>query len=234
MKILAIDSSSKPASASVVADGKVLCEVFVNNGFTHSKTLMPVISDVLKHSESKLNEIDLCAVITGPGSFTGVRIGVAAAKGICFDLGIPCVSVSTLEAMAYNLACVKGYVCAVMDARCSQVYTATFKCSNGVERLTEDRAISISELIEHFKSLDGDVYILGDGAALVYTKLLIENAELSNRVCLVNENNRYQKSSSAAACAERMNAESYVKPDELVPVYLRLPQAERELKNKLK
>lgn len=234
MKILAIDSSSKPASASVVADGRVLCEVFVNNGFTHSKTLMPVINDVMKHAEASLNEIDLCAVVTGPGSFTGVRIGVAAAKGICFNLGIPCAGVSTLEAMAYNLACVKGYVCAIMDARCSQVYTATFRCGNGVERISEDRAISISELIEHFKALDGDVYILGDGASLVYSKLLVENEELKGKVNLVNENNRYQKSSSAAACAEQLSAQSYVSPDELVPVYLRLPQAERELKNKLK
>lgn len=234
MKILAIDSSSKPASASVTEDGKVLCEVFVNNGFTHSKTLMPVINDVLKHAEASLDEIDLCAVVTGPGSFTGVRIGVAAAKGLCFNLGIPCVSISTLEAMAYNLSCVKGYVCAVMDARCSQVYTATFRCGNGVERLTEDRAISISELIKHFEALDGDVYILGDGAALVYSKLLVVNSELTSKVSLVNENNRYQKSSSAAACAEQSKLESYVNPDELVPVYLRLPQAERELKNKLK
>ena len=234
MKILAIDSSSKPASASVVADGKLLCEVFVNNGFTHSKTLMPVINDVMKHSEVSLNEIDLCAVVTGPGSFTGVRIGVAAAKGLCFNLGIPCVSISTLEAMAYNLSCVKGYVCSIMDARCSQVYTATFRCGDCVERVTQDRAISINELIEQLKALDGDVYILGDGASLVYAKLLIENEELKGKVTLVNENNRYQKSSSAATCAESMSNECYVKPDELVPVYLRLPQAERELKNKLK
>lgn len=232
MKILAIDSSSKPASASVVEDGKVLCEVFVNNGLTHSRTLMPVIKSVLEHSESTLNEIDLCAVVTGPGSFTGVRIGVAAAKGLCFDSDIPCVGISTLEAMAYNLSCVKGYVCAIMDARCSQVYTATFKCGAGVERITEDRAISIDDLIKHFDELDSDVYILGDGAALVYSKVLVSGE--NSKVILVNENNRYQKSSSAALCAMEKEAENYVKPDELVPVYLRLPQAERELKNKLK
>lgn len=234
MKILAIDSSSKPASASVVVDDRLLCEVFVNNGFTHSKTLMPVINDVLKHSEISIDEIDLCAVVTGPGSFTGVRIGVAAAKGICFDSGIQCVSVSTLEAMAYNLACVKGYVCSVMDARCSQVYTATFRCNGSVERITEDRAISISDLIVHLSSLDDNIYILGDGAFIVYSKILAEYPELGGKVILVNENNRYQKSSSAAAVAAGAQKEKYIKPDELVPVYLRLPQAERELKNKLK
>lgn len=228
MKILAIDSSSKPASASVVKDGKVLCEVFVNNGLTHSRTLMPVVKSVMEHSESSLNEIDLCAVVTGPGSFTGVRIGVAAAKGICFDLGVPCVGISTLEAMAYNLSCVNGYVCAIMDARCSQVYTATFKCGNGVERITEDRAISIDDLINHFAELDGDIYILGDGASLVYSKLAV--LEESSSIILVNENNRYQRSSSAAMCAAEKSAENYVKADELMPVYLRLPQAERELK----
>ncbi len=232
MKILSLDSSSKPASASVTCDGKVLCEVFVNNGLTHSSTLMPVIKSVLERSETSLKEIDLLSVVTGPGSFTGVRIGVATAKGLCFNFEIPCVGISTLEAMAYNLSCVKGYVCAVMDARCSQVYTATFKCGDSVERLTEDRAISIDDLISHLGELDGDVYLLGDGAALVYSK--ISSLDELNNIVLVNENNRYQKSSSAAACAIKKSCGDYVKADELVPVYLRLPQAERELKNKLK
>ncbi len=234
MNVLSIDSSSKPASASVVSNGKVLCEVFVNNGFTHSKTLMPVISDVLKHSDLSLNAIDLCAVVTGPGSFTGVRIGVAAAKGVCFNLDIPCIGISTLEAMAYNLSCVKGYVCSIMDARCSQVYTATFRCGSEVERITGDRAISIDELIRHFSDLNENIYVLGDGASLVYSKICAEQPELTEKVILVNENNRYQKSSSAAICASLRQAEEYVQADELVPVYLRLPQAERELKNKLK
>ncbi len=228
MKILAIDSSSKPASASVTDDGKVLSEVFVNNGLTHSRTLMPVIDSVLKFSETKLEDIDLCAVVTGPGSFTGVRIGVAAAKGLCFTNNISCIGISTLECMAYNLSCVDGYVCAIMDARCSQVYTATFKCGDTVERVTQDRAISIDELIDHFNELDGKVYILGDGAALVYSKLTN-----NSKVILVNENNRYQKSSSAALCAMTKDSGEYVSADSLVPVYLRLPQAQRELKNKL-
>ncbi len=229
MKILAIDSTSKPASASFTENGRVICEVFVNNGLTHSKTLMPVIDSVLKFSEISVNELDLFAVVTGPGSFTGVRIGVVAAKGICFKDDIPCVGVSTLECMAYNLASIDGYVCAIMDARCSQVYTATFSCGESVKRITEDRAISIDELVSHFNELQGNIYLLGDGAALVYSK--IKN---KNNIYLVNENNRYQKSSSAALLAESLSDESYIKPDELVPIYLRLPQAERELKNKLK
>lgn len=229
MKILAVDSSSKPASASVVSDGRLLSEVFVNNGFTHSKTLMPVINDVLCHSDITLDEIDLCAVVTGPGSFTGVRIGVAAAKGLCFTNDIKCVGVSALECMAYNLAAIDGYVCSIMDARCSQVYTATFRCGKNIERVTEDRAISIDELLEHLKNLGNTVYILGDGAQLVYSK-----AENLSNVILVNENNRYQKSSSAAFCALNKSENDYINADSLVPTYLRLPQAERELKNKLK
>lgn len=232
MKILAIDSSSKPASACLLNDGKVLSEVFVNNGFTHSKTLMPVIKSVLDHSETSLKDVDLCAVVTGPGSFTGVRIGVAAAKGLCFDSETPCVGISTLEALAYNMGRVNGYVCAIMDARCSQVYTATFRCGNEVKRITQDRAISIDELIQHFSELDEDVYLLGDGASLVYSKLTEKNEV--NNIFLVNDNNRYQRSSSAAICATTKAQNDYVDSDKLVPVYLRLPQAERELKNKLK
>ncbi len=229
MKILSIDSSSKPASASVVSDGKLLGEVFINNGFTHSKTLMPVVNSVLSLSEVDLNEIDLCAVVTGPGSFTGVRIGVAAAKGLCFKENIACVGVSTLESMAYNLSCVEGFVCSVMDARCSQVYTATFHCGEKVERITPDRAISIDELLTHFNELNGKIYLLGDGAELVYKK-----CEENKNIVLVNENNRYQKSSSAAFCALEKSVDDYISADLLNPQYLRLPQAERELKNKLK
>ncbi len=228
MNILAIDSSSKPASACVLSDGRLLGEVFVNNGFTHSKTLMPVIDSVLHLSEVALCDIDLCAVVTGPGSFTGVRIGVAAAKGLCFCNDIDCVSISTLECMAYNLSCVDGYACSIMDARCSQVYTATFKCGNSVERITPDRAVSIDELLKHLDSLDGKVYLLGDGAHLVYAK--VNDKE---KTVLVNENNRYQKSSSAAVCATLKNKADYIKADDLNPQYLRLPQAERELNNKL-
>lgn len=229
MKILAIDSSSKPASAAVVEDGKVISEVFVNNGLTHSRTLMPVIDGALKYSELSVDDIDLCAVVTGPGSFTGVRIGVAAAKGICFKNDISCVSVSTLESMAYNLSGINGYVCSIMDARCSQVYTATFKCGNEVNRITEDRAISITELIGHLNSLENDVYLLGDGASLVYSQITDKD-----KIHLINENNRYQRSSSAGLYAQTVNSDNYIKADDLVPTYLRLPQAERELKNKLK
>lgn len=227
MKILAIDSSSKPASAAVSDDTHLLSEVFSNNGFTHSKTLMNAVKDAIDLACISVDDIDLIACVTGPGSFTGIRIGVACAKGIAFPKSIPCIGISTLEAMAYNAASFDGYVCAVMDARCSQVYTATFKVHfNIVERITEDRAISIDSLIDDLDSLDGTVYLLGDGAHL------IKNKTDNDRFVLINENLRFQRASGALYAA--LNKKEYIAPDELLPVYLRLPQAERELKNKLK
>ncbi|MCQ2470891.1 MAG: tRNA (adenosine(37)-N6)-threonylcarbamoyltransferase complex dimerization subunit type 1 TsaB [Clostridia bacterium] len=227
MKILAIDSSSKPASAAVADDSHILSEVYVNNGFTHSKTLMNVVKDAIDLSDIDVSDIDLIVCVTGPGSFTGVRIGVACAKGIAFPNNTPCVGISTLEAMAYNCMSFDGYVCAIMDARCSQIYTATFKVHFGtVERITEDRAVSISQLVEELKALDSVVYLLGDGAHL------IKKAADDEKFILTNESIRYQKASGALYAA--LNKTDYIAPDQLVPVYLRLPQAERELKNKLK
>lgn len=226
MKILAIDSSSKPASAAVADGEHILSEVYVNNGFTHSKTLMNVAKSAIELSGISVNDIELIACVTGPGSFTGIRIGVACAKGIAFPNNIPCIGISTLEAMAYNCASFDGYACAVMDARCSQVYTATFKVHFGkIERITEDRAISIDSLIDELNSLNNTVYLLGDGAHLIKNKT-------NNDFILLNENLRYQKASGALLAA--LDKKEYIAPDELVPVYLRLPQAERELKNKLK
>ena len=167
MKILGVDSSSSPASASVVCDGKILSEVYVNNGLTHSKTLMSVIDRALVFAGITADDIDSVAVAAGPGSFTGVRIGVSCAKGIAFERDIPCAAISTLEMLAYNLLSVEGTVCAVMDARCSQVYTATFKSHNGsITRITEDRAISIAELDGHLKNIDGKVYLVSPETAV--------------------------------------------------------------------
>ena len=228
MKILSIDSSSVCASAAVAADGKVLAEVFVNNGFTHSVTLMNVIRQALTLSGVPLTDIDRIACVTGPGSFTGVRIGVACAKGLAFPGEIPCISVSTLETFPYNLSCVEGYVCGVMDARCRQVYTALFRVSGGVvTRCTADEAVAIDTLTASLEKLDGDIYLLGDGAHLVKAQMP------QDRVKLVNANNRYQRASSAALAAMQ-KAEDVLDAAQLVPCYLRLPQAERELNNKRK
>ena len=230
MNILAVDSSSKPASSAVVKDGRLISEIFVNNSMTHSRTLMSVIDKSLEFADITLSDIDLIACITGPGSFTGVRIGVACVKGLAFSNSIPCVGISALEAMAYNYSGVDAYVCSVMDARCSQVYTALFSCENGtVSRLSADEAISIAELCKRIDKLNKTVYLVGDGVELVFSQY-----QGSADVRLSSQLLRYQRSSSAAFAAMNMNPDEYTAPELLAPIYLRLPQAQRELKNKLK
>ncbi len=229
MKILGIDSSAKSASVAITENGKILSSFFVNTGLTHSQTLMPMIDNALKCADIKLEEIDLIAVNKGPGSFTGVRIGVAAAKGIADTASIKCCGVSTLESMVYNLLPFDCIACAVMDARCNQVYTALFKIENGkVLRITDDTALSVDELGRQLNEYDLPVILVGDGAELCY-KILntdVENPSLSF------EAYRYQNAVGVCFAAE--NTDKYTDAFELVPEYLRLPQAERELKNKLK
>lgn len=231
MKILAIDTSAVAASAAIAQEDKLIGEFYVNTGITHSQTLMPMLDELLKTSKTDIKEIDAVAVNAGPGSFTGVRIGVAAAKGIAFPADIKCVSVSTLHSMAYNLLACDCVVCAVMDARCSQVYNALFRNTRGkVERLTEDRAMSIEELCEELKSYNERIILVGDGTSICYEFM---KDKLSN-VEPAPENIRYQKASSTAMAAfEKINNAQFVSCEELMPTYLRLPQAQRELNKKL-
>ncbi len=230
MKILGIDSSAKSASAAILDNGRIVSSFYINTGLTHSQTLLPMIESVLSCSATKLGEIDFVAVNHGPGSFTGVRIGVAAAKGICDPLNIKVCGVSTLESMAYNLLENDCIACAVMDARCSQVYTALFDITDGeVRRLTDDTAMSIDELGELLKKYDKVKIFVGDGAELCYNKLGAEDISLK----LATEACRFQN--AVGVCLAGINhIDECVSADKIVPEYLRLPQAERELKNKLK
>lgn len=227
MKILSLDSSSVTASVSVTENGKILAEGFVNNGLTHSQTLMPLVHEVLEKSGVLIKDIDLFAVTYGPGSFTGVRIGIASVKGMADALNKPCVPISSLEAAAEPFRGSGAYVCAVMDARCSQVYTASFYEGH---RLCDDRAIYIEQLGEELKQAGHDIILTGDGAALCYEKLKDTVPDLST----ADENICYIHASSIGFIAERRisNGENTVKSKELIPFYLRLPQAERELRNK--
>ena len=227
MKILSIDSSSVSASAAVTENGKILAEEFVNNGYTHSVTLMPIIEKVLKNSKSSVADIDLLAITNGPGSFTGVRIGIASAKGICDAANISCFAVSTLEAIATPLSTKNVLAVSVMDARCNQVYTASFYMG---KRETEDRAILISELMNELKNEKRDIVFIGDGSLMCYDIL---KSELSN-ISVVDEEIRLIHASNIALLAEEKIAdgESTLKSEDLLPFYLRLPQAERELRAK--
>lgn len=231
MKILAVDTSATAASVAVAEENKLIGEFSINTALTHSQTLMPMVDELLKNTGLSVNNIDAVAVNAGPGSFTGVRIGVAAVKGIAFPKNLPCVSVSTLESMAYNMLGNDCIVCSVMDARCSQVYNALFRVKGcTVTRMTDDRALSLTDLKNELRNINEKVVLVGDGAVLC-SKFLGE--ELEN-IMLAPFNNRIQTASSVAYAAfEKINNGETVKADELMPVYLRLPQAQRELNKKL-
>ena len=231
MKILAVDTSATAASVAVAEENKLIGEFSINTALTHSQTLMAMVDELLKNTGLSVNDIDAAAVNAGPGSFTGVRIGVAAVKGIAFPKNLPCVSVSTLESMAYNMLGNDCIVCSVMDARCSQVYNALFRVKGcTVTRMTDDRALSLTDLKNELQNINEKVVLVGDGAVLC-SKFLGE--ELEN-IMLAPFNNRIQTASSVAYAAfEKINNGETVKADELMPVYLRLPQAQRELNKKL-
>lgn len=225
MLILGIESSAVAASAAVAQDGRLLGEFFVNTKQTHSQTLLPMVDALLKNLGIVCGNLDCIAVTNGPGSFTGVRIGVTCVKGLALPHSIPCCGVSTLEAIAYGGVGYPGsIICAVMDARCGQVYNALFEVTEqGLARLTEDRAISIRELGEQCREYGKRLLLLGDGAALCHREFAPWGARLAPEAV------RFQRAGSVALLAE---GRQWVTSDELLPIYLRMPQAERELKAK--
>ena len=226
MKILALETSAKSVSAAVVENGAVLASSYQNTGLTHSRTLMPLVDGMLKAAELSLDAMGLVAVAQGPGSFTGLRIGVSAAKGLAWAKELPCCGVSTLLAMAQNLRHMDGTIVCAMDARRNQVYNAVFRAENGqLTRLTEDRAVSLAELAEELKNKEGAKFVVGDGAKLCYTYLTQQGIPCRMApAALVMQN-----AVGVGLAAEELAAEGKtVSSQELVPVYLRLSQAERE------
>lgn len=229
MVVLCVESSATVASSAVIENDKVLSEVFLNVGLTHSQTLMSTILTALRNANKSIDEIDLIAVTNGPGSFTGIRIGISSVKGLAFTNNIPCCAVSTLESLAFNIPFFDGIICPVMDARCNQVYTAFFeKNNNKLVRLSEDEAISIENLEKKLKILNKNVIFVGDGAKICYNFLSKSNLNLY----LPSENLLFQRASSAGFCA--ISSGIKTSHDKLLPLYLRLPQAQRELNDKLK
>lgn len=226
MKILAFETSAKAASAAVMADGKLLAECYQNTGLTHSQTLMVMAEHLLQQCGKTVADVSAVAVAAGPGSFTGVRIGVAAAKGFAWGGELPCYGVSTLEAMALSLGAYQGYVCPVMDARRSQVYNALFYVNQGqLERITEDRAISLEQLKQELLALKEPVFLVGDGSILTYRTL---SEEVPNLV-LPPEHRMHQRAVGVALlAAQKIAAGEPGDGAALTPNYLRLSQAERE------
>ena len=232
MLTLAFETSAKAASVALMENGKLLGESYQNTGLTHSQTLMVMAEDLLKQCGKKVADLTAVAVAEGPGSFTGVRIGVAAAKGLSWGGELPCYGVSTLEAMAVSLGIYEGHICACMDARRSQVYNALFLVSGGtVERITDDRAIALTDLKTDLEHIDGPIYLVGDGAPLTHKTL---SSEISNLI-LPPEHRMHQRAVGVAILAEQM-CEAGEKGDgnALSPNYLRLSQAERERAEKMK
>ena len=167
--ILGIDSSAITAGCALYDGGKIVAEQFLNTRHTHSETLLPMVKSMLDGAKITLSEVDGIALTTGPGSFTGLRIGISCVKGMCFGTDLPCVPVSTLEAVAYNFVQIDGIICTCMDARCKQVYNALFRSENGViMRLCGDRAVTLAELSEELSALGERVILAGDGAELTH------------------------------------------------------------------
>ena len=227
MKILAIDSSGMVASAAVVEEEKVLAEFTVNNKKTHSQTLLPMIETLQKTLELPVQEIDAVAVAKGPGSFTGLRIGSATAKGIALAVGCPVVEVSTLEAMAYQLCGTDAVICPMMDARRSQVYTALFEYrESSFCRLTEDAALPVDAVIAQLNEKGRKALLLGDGVP-VYEDKIRESLRVSCQFVPAFAS-RQRAAALGILALEYARSGRLTDPDLHRPAYLRLSQAERE------
>ncbi len=227
MKILAVESSAKSASVCIFEDGKLIAENFQNCGHTHSKTLLPMIENIFESTGYSLSDINLLAVALGPGSFTGIRIGISVIKGLAFGCDLPCLGASTLEAMAYNYPQENHIICPVMDARGNQVYNALFTFDNGIlTRLCDDRAISIACLKDELCTFDKPVLLVGDGAEICFNAFADSTFDFK----LSPPHLLYQRAYGVAlACYEKQK--QGILPyshHNLTPEYLRLPQAERE------
>ena len=229
MKILSLDTTAEVCTAAICDDRHLVAEMTVNTGNTHSQTLLPVVEQILKISENGIDDIDCFACSTGPGSFTGVRIGVATIKGIAYGRNKPCVSVSTLEALAYNLIGYNGIICPVMNARRNQVYNALFECNGGaLTRMCPDRALSIDELDEELSALNKPIYLVGDGYDITLRGFKKTAPEF------VPERMRVQSAYSVACCAlQKYDSGEVLTDGEIAPIYLRPSQAERERNEKL-
>ena len=229
MKILALDSTAVVGTVALCEDQKLIAHYTLNTGNTHSQTLLPMIESALRSAEWEIDDLDLFAVSNGPGSFTGVRIGVATIKGLAFGKDIPCAGVSTLEALAYNLRYYTGILCPVMNARRAQVYNALFSCENGVlTRLCPDRAIAIADLDAELAAMQQPVYLVGDGYDIT------AEGFAQTQITPVPEELRVQSGYSVAMCGLAAYQRGEATNDtELAVVYLRPSQAERERNEKL-
>lgn len=224
MKILAIDSSAVVASAALCEDGELIALTTLNTGNTHSENLLSAVDFLMEKAGIAPSQIDIFACSNGPGSFTGVRIGVSLIKGLAFGRGKCCAGVSTLHALAMNIDDRVGIICPVMDARRSQLYNALFRCDGyKLTRLCPDRIIAAEDLKNELASYNEPIYFCGDGHKIAEREIPLENVKKVNSFAL------YQSAHSVARLAyEACKADALVEDSKLLPVYLRASQAERE------
>jgi len=240
MKILAIDTTAKTAAISITDGESLIATATLNTPGTHSVTVLPTVDALLKGSSLTVGDIDIFACSAGPGSFTGVRIGVALIKGLAFGTDKPCIGVSSLESLARNMSFADGIICPVMDARRNQLYNALFRFENGIPvRLTEDRLLTAAELAVELESCSENIIFVGDGCAIAEQKIIASDA--SGRMSVAPELYRWQNGYSVAqsAFAEYKSVTevggdiSKYTAAALSPVYLRASQAERERNERL-
>ena len=227
MRILSVDTSSNVASVAITDDEKLISEIVVNTKKTHSQTLMPMIDTALKQAELEISDIDLIVSANGPGSFTGLRIGVSCVKGLSHATNIPVVGVSILEAMAYNLPFCEYFISPIMDARRDQVYNAVYEWKGDeLLEVKAPRALSVKELTDELLENDKKVVFLGDGVS-VHREFIKE--KMGDKALFAPVSAMEQRASGLAAAAKNKKTVSCY---ELAPIYLRKPQAERELEEK--
>ena len=220
MLILAIDTSGPSCGVALHREGLLCYEATVNNRLTHSVNLMPMVDEAFKRSGTKVEDVDLFAAVIGPGSFTGVRIGVSAIKAMAFACEKPCIGINALEALALGCAETGHLVCPIRDARVQQVYGAVYQCGN---RLMEDEAIKIDELMERLPAFGETTLFVGDGAR-VYQAVIAER--MGKHAVFAPPHLSELKAGAAAAIAYARRGEA-IHHHELEPLYLRAPQAER-------
>lgn len=226
MRILAIESASKTASAAILEDDVLIAEYTTNHKITHSQTLLPMIDEICKRTEQSIADFDAIAISKGPGSYTGLRIGSATAKGIGLALDKPLIEVPTLEGLAYNVQGIGGLICPMMDARRDNVFTAVYRFDGDkITQVMQECLIAVSELVEKLAQLGENVTFLGDGIG-VYRAVLVEG--LADRASFANPAmSTHRAGSVAVAAAKRFENQEFVRPEKHVPDYLRPSQAER-------
>ena len=232
MLILALDTTSLTASAALWRDEVMVAQYFLNSGHTHSTTLLPMIKHMMETSGVSLDDVDLLACAVGPGSFTGIRIGIATLKGLCVGKNIPCVGVSSLEAMAYGMRGVDGIVCPVINARRTQFYSSLFRVKNGlVSRLSEDDIVMGADLDSVLSPYDEAVYLVGDGYGAA--REFITHKHLKYTPELYRWPTAFAVADAAANIWNNASDKSVFMQDSMSPVYLRKTQAEREREERI-